>query len=375
MNRHPHFPLEDGLIYMNHAAISPWPVDTAKAIQDFINENLHTGSSHYPQWVETENSLRRRLKTLINADSTDDIALLKNTSEGLSVIAYGLDFEKDENIVIAADEFPSNRIVWQSLRNQGVHTREVDILNTTDPEQALINACDDNTRLISVSAVHYSSGLRLDLVKMGELCRRRNVLLAIDAIQSLGALKFDQQTIQADFIVADGHKWMMAPEGLALFYCKPELREQLQLKQYGWHMVKNPADFTQRQWEVADSAQRFECGSPNMMGCVALHASLGFIEQTTIDVIEQDILAHTALIRDYISNSRHYSLSYHLSEQQLSGITNFKHNNMANEELFRRLTEEKVQCAMRGAGVRLSPHFYHQPWEFDRLFEILDKLA
>ena len=375
MNRHPDFPLQDDLIYMNHAAISPWPVGTAEAIKDFVNENLHSGSSHYLQWIETETSLRERLKTLINAESKDDIALLKNTSEGLSVIAYGLDFQQGDNIVIAADEFPSNRVVWQSLQNQGVHTREVNIHIPSDPEQALIDACDDNTRLISVSAVHYSSGLRLDLVKMGRLCQQRDILLVVDAIQQLGALKFDQQAIQADFIVADGHKWMMAPEGLALFYCKPELREHLKLNQYGWHMIKNPSDFTQHQWEVVDTAQRFECGSPNMIGCMALHASLGFIEQTGMDVIERAILDHTRLIRDYIINSGSYSLSYDLTQNQLSGITNFKHQGISNEDLFKKLTDERVQCAMRGAGIRLSPHFYHQPWEFERLFVILDKLA
>ena len=373
--KHTQFQLDDDLIYMNHAAISPWPACTADAVRRFVNENLHSGSANYPQWIITETELRERLRQLIQADSKNDIALLKNTSEGLSVIAYGLEFNEGDSIIIIADEFPSNRVVWQSLASKGVITREVDILSVPDPEQALIEAADNSTRLISVSAVHYSSGLRIDLVKLGQLCRENNILLAIDAIQQLGALELNQQQIQADFIIADGHKWMMAPEGLALFYCKPELREMLSLNQYGWHMIDNPTNFKQPDWKITPTAQRFECGSPNMMGCMALHASIGLILETGMDVIESAILKHTRLIRDYINHSQHYSLSYQLTDDQLSGITNFKHNAKSSEELFDNLTKAGVQCALRGSGVRLSPHFYHHDSEFERLFEILENIA
>ncbi len=370
--RHPQFPLEDDILYLNHAAVSPWPVCAAEAIKDFTDQNLHTGSKNYLQWLEVEQQLRELLRWLINADSADDIALLKNTSEGLSVIAYGVDFKAGDNVVIPADEFPSNRIVWESLSQLGVETRQIDIHTTANPEQALADAMDEHTRLLSVSAVQYSSGLRLKLEKLGEHCRSRNVLYAIDAIQQLGALAFDQQQIQADFIVADGHKWMMGPEGLALFYCRPEVRSRLNLKQYGWRMVENPADFHQQQWRVADSARRFECGSPNMLACHALHASLTLIKQTGMENIESSVIANTRQIRNYISNNPNYELNSHADETRLSGITNFRHNTLPSTDLHAALTEQGVQCAERGQGVRLAPHFYHPQWELDQLFKILD---
>jgi len=372
--RHPQFPLQNNILYFNHAAVSPWPVCAAEAIKDFTDQNLYTGSKNYLQWLEVEQQLRELLRWLINADSSDDIALLKNTSEGLSVIAYGLDFKAGDNIVIPADEFPSNRIVWESLNKLGVETRQVDIHSTIDPEQALLNAMDEHTRLLSVSAVQYSSGLRLNLEKLGKHCRTHDILYAIDAIQQLGALAFDQQKIQADFIVADGHKWMMGPEGLALFYCRPEVRARLNLKQYGWHMVENPTDFHQQQWHIADSARRFECGSPNMLACHALHASLSLIKQTGTENIETSIIANTRQIRNFVGNSPHYELNSHMDETRLSGITNFKHHTLADIDLHKALTEHGIQCAVRGQGVRLAPHFYHLQWEFDRLFEILDEI-
>jgi len=370
--RHPQFPQDEQLIYLNHAAISPWPNCTAEAVKDFTEQNCHSGSKNYLQWLETEGQLRELLRRLINADTVDDIALLKNTSEGLSVIAYGLDWNSGDNVIIPAGEFPSNRIVWESLDSLGVETRQVDIFSSADPEKALIEAIDNRTRLVSVSAVQYNNGFRLDLEKLGHYCRQYHVLYVVDAIQQLGALEFDNKKIQADFIVADGHKWMMGSEGLALFYSSEKSRPLLNLKQYGWRMIDNPTDFLQQPWSVIKTAQRFECGSPNMLGIFALHASVKLLLDTGIDTIQKSVLANTGHIMDYINNNPHYELLSHPDSNRRSGITTFRHRQQANDQLFKQLTDQGVQCALRGEGIRLSPHFYHQPWELERLFNLLD---
>ena len=372
--RHPLFPQEDQLIYLNHAAVSPWPTLSAKAVQDFAQQNCQSGSKNYLAWLEIEEQLREMLCQLINADSADDIALLKNTSEGLSVIAYGLDWQAGDNVVIPAGEFPSNRVVWESLQQYGVETRQIDIMTTSDPESALINAVDNRTRLISISAVQYHNGFRLNLEKIGQFCQQKNILYVIDAIQHIGALPLDNKKIGADFIVADGHKWMMGPEGLALFYSSKKSRSLLNLKQYGWRMLDNPTDFQQQQWSVSKTAKRFECGSPNMLGIFALHASIKLIIDTGIDNIESAILKNTQGILNYISNNPAYKLLSNHHLERRSGIICFCHQQLSNEQLFEALTRQRVQCALRGGGIRLSPHFYHQPWEFDHLFNILDNV-
>lgn len=374
LKRHPLFPQEDQLIYLNHAAVSPWPTLTTKAVQDFAQQNCQSGSKNYPLWLETEEQLREMLCQLINADSADDIALLKNTSEGLSVIAYGIDWQVGDNIVIPAGEFPSNRVVWESLSPQGVETRQIDIMSTSDPELALMQAVDDRTRLISISAVQYHNGFRLNLEKIGHFCQQQDILYVIDAIQHIGALPFDNQKIGADYIVADGHKWMMGPEGLALFYSSKKSRSLLNLKQYGWRMLDNPTDFQQQEWSVTKTAKRFECGSPNMLGIVALHASIKLILDTGINNIESAILKNTQYILDYICDNPSCKLLSHHHLQRRSGIICFRHHQLSNEQLFEALTHRGVQCALRGGGIRFSPHFYHQTWEFDHLFSILDNV-
>ncbi|OOZ39021.1 class V aminotransferase [Solemya pervernicosa gill symbiont] len=361
MEQHPEFPLEEGLCYLNHAAVAPWPLRTAEAVRRFTEENLHLGSKHYPQWMAVEGLLREQLQRLINAPTADDIALLKNTSEGLSLIAYGLDWLQGENIVIAEQEFPSNRIVWESLASQGVETRMVDI-SGDDPEQALIDQMNDQTRLLSVSTVQYGSGLRMDLARLANACRERGVLLCIDAIQGLGALQFDLQQVDADFVVADGHKWMLGPEGLALFYCRAELRDQLRLNQYGWHMVEAVGDFDQQGWQVANTARRFECGSPNMVCIHALSASLSLLEETGYATVESEVLKRSRYLFERIKDEPKLELLTSAAEGRYAGIVTFSHINIESKRLYEQLMSEGVMCAARGGGVRFSPHFY-TPYE------------
>lgn len=213
VNYHPEFPQEPGLIYLNHAAVAPWPARTAEAVRRFAEENLRVGALHYPRWLETERSLRESLRALLNAASTDDIALLKNTSEALSVVAHGLDWRPGDVVITARQEFPSNRVVWESLREQGVEVRLADLAEADTPEEALIALADERTRLLSISSVQYGTGLRMNLARLGRFCREHGILFCVDAIQSLGGLRMDVQAIQADFVMADGHKWMLGPEG------------------------------------------------------------------------------------------------------------------------------------------------------------------
>jgi len=353
------FHLDNDIIYLNHAAVSPWPCRTAAAVKNFAEENARQGSNNYPGWVEIESELREQLRQLINAASTDEIALLKNTSEALSVVAWGLPWEAGDNVVISDQEFPSNRIVWDSLESLGVTTRTVDLTQHDTPEAALLNAVDARTRLLSISSVQYGTGLRLDLPQLGTACQERKVLFCVDAIQSLGAIAFDAQACHADFVMADGHKWMLGPEGVALFYCRKEVMDQLTLRQYGWHMLADHLNFNGYSRKIAASARRFECGSPNMTGIHALHASLGLLLDIGMQKVEQLVLENTRFMLDYLAaHDNEFELITPAATQQHAGIVTFRPLHESTDSLFNKLQNENVSCALRGGGVRYSPHYY-----------------
>lgn len=366
------FPLDPSIVHLNHAAVAPWPLRTQRAVTAFAEENQRLGSRQYARWLQTEDDLREQLRQLINAASTDEIALLKSTSEALSVVAHGLDWQDGDEVVISDQEFPSNRIVWESLSRYGVRVREARLQDAETPEQAVYAAVTDNTRLISLSSVQYASGLRLDLAPIGAFCRQRELLFCVDAIQSLGAEPFDVQAVQAHFVMADGHKWMLGPEGLALFYCHRDWLERLRLHQYGWHMVANAGDFDRKDWVPAPTAKRFECGSPNMLGVHALHASLSLLLEVGLDEVANLIRKNTDFLLDFLElHAQEYQVISDFDPQRRAGILNFTPLRQPADQLYTALQEAGVLCALRGGGIRFSPHFYTPQSSMERALERL----
>ncbi len=356
------FDLANNIHYLNHAAVSPWPVCTSETIKLFADENARMGASQYLDWIITEQQLRDNIATLIKANSSDDIALVKNTSEALSFVAYGLNWQAGDNIVIAKQEFPSNRIVWQSLAAQGVNVKLVDLYQnitpTHSPEDNLLEAIDDNTRLISVSSVQYADGYRMNLKKLGRYCHDRKILYCVDAIQSIGALQFDVEDIHADFAMADGHKWLMSPEGLGLFYCRKEIRKQMQPSQFGWHMVEQPFAFESLHWSSAQSARKFECGSPNMLAIHALNSSIKLILKRNINTIEKNVLMNSRYLVEALQKIKHLIIISSLKEDRMSGIIAFRHKTLSSEVIYQQLMMRNVICAVRNDNIRFSAHYY-----------------
>lgn len=351
------FPQIEGLRYLNHAAVAPWPRRTSEAVSRFAHENMTIGARDYPQWLKIESSLRARLTRLINAPSSADVALVKNTSEALSFVAFGLDWKAGDQIVISDEEFPSNRVVWEALQPQGVDVIRVS-LKGPDPEAALLGACGPRVRLLAISAVQYASGLRLDLPRLGAGCEQRGILFCIDAIQQLGALPFDVREYRCAFAMADGHKWMMGPEGLGVFYCRSDLRQQLKLHEYGWHMLEHAGDYDRETWEPARTARRFECGSPNMLGAVALDASLSLLEEVGMDQVRKGLAERIGHLQRELAAMPAVQLLSPSDPARQAGILTFRIEGHDNQALFEHLKTQQVVCAQRGGGIRLSPHFY-----------------
>lgn len=368
------FILRPDIIYLDHAAVAPWPRRTVDAVKQFAQQNAEQGSLEYRRWLGMEARLREQLRVLLNAPSVDDIALVKNTSEGLSFVAHGLEWREGDNIVSAAGEFPSNRVVWESLAARGVELRCADLSHGDSPEQSLLDLMDENTRLLGVSSVQYASGLALDLAFLGQACAIRKVLFCVDAIQSIGAIAADVQDWNAHFVIADGHKWMLGPEGLGVFYVRQDMRERLRLHEFGWHMLENAGDYERSDWEPARSARRFECGSPNLLGAHALSASLSLLLEAGMQEVERRVRENAGLLLEFIeADPRRFRLL--TPRERYAGIVTFAVSGGEAKLLVESLRARGVACAYRGGGIRLSPHFYHSRAELEDAWSVIDRLA
>ncbi len=299
--------------------------------------------------------------------------MLKNTTEGISLVAWGLDWQAGDNIVLPLGEFPSNRLPWLAQSVHGVEIHEVDIRTAENAENALLEAMDSRTRLLSVSAVQWHDGFRLDLEKLGKACRSRGVLFFVDAIQQLGALSVDVEACHIDFLAADAHKWLLGPEGIAVFYCRESARPRLRLVQQGWHMVDNPWDFQRGEWQPSTSAKRFEAGSPNSVGQAALHASLNLLLKTGMEQVSGQILQNTEFLIKALSLVPGVQIASRTEPERRSGIVSFTHENIPSKTLNTRLAESGVTCAVRGNSIRLSPHFYQDETDLAEFIQILER--
>ena len=352
------FPLREGLIYLNHAMASPWPRRTAAALKAFADENLRQGALNFPDRERTETQLRMRLRGLLNADAAQDIALIKNTAEGLSAVALGLDWSAGQNVVLPMQEFPSNRFPWDRLASRGVDVRKVDIFAARDPEAALMEACDGQTRLLAVSSVHFGAGLRMHLPMLGEHCKANGILFCVDAIQSLGALPMDVEVTQADFVVCGIHKWLLSPEGLAVFWSRPQARARLSPLIYGWRSAQERFDYEIQQWHLETSARKFEGGTLNTIAIHALNATLSLFEQVGMDEVSRRVLERTDYLITQLSRRQDLQWTSDLRPQRRSGISAFRLKAMDNDKLYQYLINHGIFCAKRSGGIRFSPHFY-----------------
>ncbi len=297
---------------------------------------------------------------------------MKNTSEGISTVAFGLDWKAGDNIVIPCNEFSSNRLPWLAQAERGVEIREVDIRSAENAERALCSAMDDRTRLLAVSAVQWTDGFRLNLNPLGEFCRQNQVLFFVDAIQQLGALQVDVTASHIDFLAADAHKWLLGPEGIAVFYSHAASRERLKLMQLGWHNLENHWTFI-GEGVPSSTARRFEAGSPNTLGQVAMHASVQFLLSAGVTGIERGILANTAFLLEHLQAIKGVTITSRQEAERRSGIVSFRPAHQTVQKLYDRLQTCGLRCSLRDDAIRLSPHFYQGEKELLRALEMIEQ--
>lgn len=364
------FPVTEELIFFDHARVAPLPERVRKVVTAFVDDATRYGTAHYENWIVGIDQARKSFARLINAE-VDEVAFVKNTSEGLSIVANGLDWKPGDNVVIPDIEFPANVYPWWNLKRLGVETRMVASVEGRVLFDDLVKQVDARTRLISISSVECNSGFRSDLNRIGTFCKEKGVLFCVDAIQSLGILPMDVKRDYIDFLSADGHKWMLSVEGLGGFYISKDVLEKVYPVTVGWGNMVNAADFMNYEFAFRPSAQRYEEGSLNTMGIHAFGAALDLLLETGIENIEKRVMALGDTIIEQLNRRglKFYSSTY---PEERSGNIAFVMNQDVSP-LYEWMMQNKVKLTVRDGLVRLSPHFYNNEDEIQGFFDLLDK--
>jgi cysteine desulfurase / selenocysteine lyase len=356
-----HFPVRSHLIYLNHAAVAPLCKPAADAMKHLADDCCEFGSLHYQTWLDAYDGVRDAAARLTGAKARE-IALVKNTSEGIATVAMGIDWKRGDRIVGFREEFPANLYPWRRLEAQGV---EVTWLSVFDPLDRIDEACR-GARLLSISFVGFLNGYRTPVREIGEICRRRGCIYFVDAIQGLGAFPLDVRECHIDALAADGHKWLLGPEGCGILYISEDLQERVEPVEFGWTNVAGYNDYASRDMTLRSDAGRYECGTLNTIGCFGLRASLELLLEAGVEHIAPAVQALGDRIAEGV-RGKGYEVMGERTAATGAGIVSFRKTGFDAVEIVTRLRERGIAAAPRAGWVRASPHFYIAPDDIDRM--------
>ena len=361
------FPHTENQIYLNHAAIGPLNSNSVSAIQNALLQRSQGNIEFWPDSMDVKARFKRLVGDLINA-SGKNIGVTSNTSMGLNWLAKGLEWTPGDRILLNDFEFPSNVYPFLNLRNQGV---EIDFVKHRDGRielKDIIDAITPRTRILSISFVEFLNGYRNDLTRLSRICRERDIIFCVDAIQGLGALQLDVRAMDIDFLASGGQKWLMWPLGTAFFYVAPRIFDQLKPMAAGWLSVEDCWEFFDYDLKFQSTSDRFEPGMHNVNGVVGAIPALELMLEIGIGNIENRILEHSRYLYHTLQENG-YKMFTVADQTARSGIVTFHHPE--SESLFNMLKENQVFAGIRNGMIRVAPHFYNSREDLDGFLNLL----
>jgi selenocysteine lyase/cysteine desulfurase len=342
------FPSLERWTFLNTATFGQLSTRSASAVQSHFDHRIETAASDFLSWFADHDRLRSKLATLIHS-SPGDIAFLPNACTALGILMQGLPWRDGDEVLTLQHEFPNN--LYAPL-HRDIITREV-------PHHQILDSITPRTRLIAISAVNYTTGFRAPLAQIAAECRRRNVVLYIDATQMLGALQFEFSEIQPDVLAVNCYKWMLAPNGIAFMAVHPRLRPHLPPLSIGWrshHDWRNVTQLWHGKPELVTSAEKYEGGMLPSPLLYALEASVDLMLELTPQAIEQRVLSLASQVRQLFPNALPYENSAIVAAEVADAPA-----------LAARLKDHRILTSARHGLLRVSTHFYNNEADIARL--------
>lgn len=365
------FPATRKYAYLNSAAVAPVPTVAVEAVHGQLKDVSENGSAHYLEWVATKQRARALAGAMLKV-KPEQIAFMRNTSDGFASVANGLKWQKGDNIVTFAREFPANFYAWRRIRDA------FDVELRLCPERGgridldeFTSLIDQNTRLVSISAVQYDSGFRADLERIGQAAHAVDALFAVDIIQGFGAIAFDLPAQSVDIAAGASHKWLCAPEGGGMLYLSERARERVEPTLVGWISVDVPWDFENLEQSFKPNALAWESGTGGSALFYGLEQSLKLLDETGAENIEN----YLEELSDYLCEllaGKNYEIVSSRAKGEKSQIVCIRNlDGLTPNDIAERLQNENIVVSPRGERVRIAPHFFNNREDVERLIEAL----
>ncbi len=373
------FPSKKSSIQFNHAAVCPLPARAADALRAYADNLSSRGALDWKDWPRKADEVRALAARLIGADERSggaaSISIVPNTTWGLNLVASGFPFRPGDSVVTTVSEFPANLAPWVALGEKGVTVRRVPTKSGAFTPDEIVAACDETTRLVTVSLVAFHTGFRAPAEELAAFCRSRGIVFGLDAIQAVGAQRVDVAGWGVDFLSADGHKWMLGPEGAGILFTSPTLRARL-TPPPGWMNLdrSSPTDYrVPEKLRFRPDGARFEPGALPTPGLYALAASLGLLLEIGLPEIEARIAKTLAALVEGLPKAGFTPVLF--GGPPPSGILAARPPAGKDARYFqKRAAEENVVISAREGFVRFSPHVGNDEAEAERVLALLKRL-
>jgi cysteine desulfurase / selenocysteine lyase len=365
------FPIFDNKIHMNHAGVAPMSVRVRAAV-DRVTQLMSEEGYSPDEYTETLDGLREKLAALVGV-SADQVSITRGTAHGISLLARGLDWKEGDNVVGARLEYPANLFPWMAARDRGVEMRLAEPVDGRVTPEAVLSLVDGRTRVVALSLVEFWNGYRVDIAAIGEECRARGVILAVDGIQGLGVLPFDLEAMNADFVAAGAGKWLTGPPGVGFTAWRPELLERIDPLLVGTGSMEDRYAYFKPVFDFEKSARKFEESAISWLDIAAFDAAVGLLLEVGIEVIAERVLALARrLAEGLVERGCRVIEPWPREPEESSGIVSFNREGSTEVELLRDLTAAGVITRTHRDFVRLSPHFYNTEEDVDRVLAVLE---
>jgi cysteine desulfurase / selenocysteine lyase len=368
------FPVLERWVPLDHAGVAPLPRSVTAAIGRYVQNATANGSATVDKRLQEVEEIRARCAAFLGA-GTSEVAFVTNTTEGLSFVAGGLDWQPGDKVVVPACEFPSTHLPWDALADRGVEV--ISVAPVSDIQALPLDAFDaalqtGQVRVVVTSWVQFGRGWRVDLESLARLCHQHDALLCADIIQGLGAIPLHLASTGVDFAAADAHKWLLGPEGIGLLYVADRNTDLLRPLEPGWNSMVHRGDWNNPRLDWDPSARRFEGGTHNIGGIFGLGAAVDLIVAAGTDKVWSHIDGLTRHLTTELDR-----MGLHVSRARdaraRSGIVSFGVPGQAPEDICAALRAEGILSAPRAGRVRLSPHGYNDTGDIEHVLDALAK--
>lgn len=367
--------LVTGAIYLNHASVGPYPNATAQAVSNHNRGRQFGPIENLDSDLKTLMECKENLAKLMKAPSIEHIALIGSTSSGINSALSTLSWDVGDEILVADIEFPSNVLPYKNLEKYGVTVTILKTENGDVPVELFEKAISEKTKVIAVSAVQFLSGYQADLQRIGDLCKKHNLLFFVDAIQGLGIMDIDVQKSHIDVLAGAGHKWLLAPFGTGYMYASKRIL-QGRPAQKGWLSVSEPWNLFDFEQDFAHGASRFEMGVNNVAGYYGLNATLKWFAQIGPEFIRSSIEELTEFLLTLNDEHLGWSTFYDGKSKYRGGIVTLEiPDNISADQLIAELKELNISLSVREGRLRISPHFYNTLQELEYTFQKIMELT